>query len=179
MITRVLTQYRHLAAKLHARALALPPILALLWAGLPGAALAVEGAKPAAPLPPYAATTQAPRLGGWQGGPPPINKARARTAVYYQIKPGPTPDTVIVRIRLEEVTADDATIDFKPIDGARLQPAKQRTLYRLKPGTASQLTLTLALPEQDSLLAVYTHQHGFSAARAILLQRQAASVEKP
>jgi hypothetical protein len=118
----------------------------------------------------FASTAAGERQGVWKGGPPPQNKQKAGISTYYRIKTGSEPGTITMVMRFEGVKSPDARVDFKLLDGARFEPLGQRNEWRLKPDVASQVSLTLAVPETVSYLTLNAFQNGRASARAFILE---------
>lgn len=120
--------------------------------------------------PAFAPTVEGERKGLWLGGAPPINKRQSGIDTYYQLRAGDTPKHLTMKLRFEGVVADDALVRFSAIDGARFEPASQRTEWRLKPNIASEVTLNLVVPSTTSYLILSTQQNKRGASRAFLLE---------
>lgn len=118
----------------------------------------------------FAPTVEGERQGLWRGGPPPINKRQSGIDTYYQLTADDKPGHLTMKLRFEGVVADDAKIQLNGIDGARLEPSSQRTEWRLKPNTASEITLTLTIPTHVSYLNLLTFQNSRGSSRAFLLE---------
>ena len=95
----------------------------------------------------FAPTVENERHGVWLGGPPPLNKRASGVVTYYRIKATDKPNHLSMTLRFEEIVADDAKIEFRPIDGAKFALPDQRSLWRLKPNTASEITFNIVVPD--------------------------------
>ena len=126
----------------------------------------------------FAPIAENDRRGLWLGGPPPHNKDQAGISAYYQLRSGGTADRLTMKLRFEGVVADDAVVRVSGIDGARLDPAVQRSEWRLKPNVASEITITLAVPAGPSYLTLYASQNRQGASRAFFLEGRSSPEPK-
>ena len=118
----------------------------------------------------FAPTVENERHGKWLGGIAPHNKRASKVDTYYRIKAAEKPNHLTMTLRFEGIFADDAKIAFRPIDGAKFKLPDQQSVWRLKPGTASEITFTLVVPDSASYLALDTMQNNQGAARAFVLK---------
>lgn len=117
----------------------------------------------------YAPTVEQHRIGLWHGGAPPINKRASGIDTYYRIKPGETPNHLTMTLRFEGVTADDAKVSFRTLDGAKFKQRNQKTQWRLKANSVSELEFTVVVPDNVSYLTLDTFQNNQGASRAFVL----------
>lgn len=118
----------------------------------------------------FAPTVENDRHGRWLGGIAPHNKRASKVDTYYRIKAAYMPNHLTMTLRFEGILADDAEIAFRPIDGAKFKIPDQQSVWRLKPGIASEITFTLVVPNNVSYLALDTMQNNQASARAFVLK---------
>jgi len=117
-----------------------------------------------------APTTRSERTGVWLGGPEPVSgKLRTGIAVYYRPF-SPVPGKPFdLALRFEGVNGEDAAVQLRTSDGARLILEGGSSYWRLTAGVPSQLTVKLSAPPGDSYLNIFTSQNGRHAANSIAL----------
>lgn len=116
--------------------------------------------------------------GLWLGGPEPVSgKLRSGISTYYQMTANPQGYLTLL-LRFEDVVANDATVQIRTSDGARVLNSVADQIWPLRPNETSKWALELALPLGDSYLHVMTAQRGRHSTRSILLYR-AGGVTQP
>lgn len=120
---------------------------------------------------PWAPVAEGLRKGPWLGGPDPVSgKLRSGVTTYYRwvdVQAG-KPVKAKLELRFETVSAGGATANLAVGDGAEWATPIP-TLWRLKSGVPSHLTVDLVLPAGDSYLHITTSQQQRSSVKSLLL----------
>ena len=122
---------------------------------------------------PLAPSTDALRVGDWQGGPEAISgKLRSGIATYYRLPSAPlvANQAFDIELRFEGVSADDGTVELRTGDSAKFASSQESYAWRLSKDTPSRVVLRIVAPAGDSYLHVTTSQKSRSAVRSFLLR---------
>lgn len=117
----------------------------------------------------YAPIVEQNRTGSWLGGAPPINKRASGIDTYYRLQPEGTPNHLLMTLRFEGVTAEDAKVSFRTLDGAKFKQANQQAQWRLKAHAVSEVEFIVVVPNSVSYLTLDTFQNNQGASRAFVL----------
>jgi hypothetical protein len=129
------------------------------------------------PVPIDRAQLNAARQGPWLGGPEPVSgKLRSGITTYHRTTFNPDGRLALL-LRFEDVVAEDATVQVRTSDGAKLLNSAVAQLWPLRANETSKWALDLELPLGDSYLHVMTAQRGRQSTRSILLHRDGGAAK--